>query len=749
MIVLLHLISSACLIAGNTMNPAILITGLVLLQVLTTQASCPPGCTSCSNGSVRCPGAGLTAPPSSLPKDTQTIDLTQNSITDIDRLPKLAEVQSFRMSMNQLKVIKGNTFENMPSLVSLDLSMNMITKVYKHGFRGLDNVMSISLSGNQISDIGIIFRNTPLLTNLRMGNNEIDKLTAENFKTNSMIKMLDLSNNKITKIHGNTFKNLDMLRYLILSNNPITTITDLTFSSTMLSLADFTNCELTSVPKTMPPSLVDYRLGNNMIDRINVEDFENITSLKMLTLNDNKISHVDYRSFKTLLNLKELWLSRNDLVYIPRGLPKGLQKLFMDNNAVVELEQMLFQPKSELIELILERNKISKIHTEALKDVQKLQKLDLQGNDISVIESGTFTRVPSLDSLTLSDNPIKQIENGAFSNLQSLTEISLSYVDSSSSNPENLLLENIFATMPNLTFIDMMSSPRLTKALLKLLQDKLGKSLEHLKKLNIQYNEIVTLPEELKAMLPNVKQVLLDGNLLACDRKILWLNEWMRSSEVSFHQYDAITCNSPESIKGRKVRELHPGAFGEPEDPVKQQQQQPTDPATEVTRTEQAAYPRSDSQAVAAPDARPQPQPETQPQPQRTVTGTGGTVVRIKAPQGSVSTNTGSSTVGGSNPTRKLTKKELRKLEKQRRRREKEERKRRKQRARRNKNSNDDEAKRKKRRINKAKNCKKDAEGNEKCERRKKKCTVLEDGTVRCKKRKTKKSKLATSNQEI
>lgn len=721
------------------MKTAVFVTAVCILGLSTSQETCPKGCSSCNNGRVQCPGAQFKELPTTLPADTLSLDFTQNQIDSLENMPQLSEVQSLRMSMNQLTVVKGDAFKSMPSLVSMDLSMNKISKVYKHGFRGLDNVMSISLSGNKLSEIGLIFKNTPQLTSVRLGNNEIEEITEDNFQDNPMIKMLDLSSNKISKIHKNAFKNMDMLRYLILTNNPIKTATDLVFTSTMLSLVDFSNCALTSVPRKMPSSLVDYRLGNNMIETIHVEDFENITSLKMLTLNDNKISHVDHRSFGTLASLKELWLSRNDLVYIPRGLPKGLQKLFMDNNVVVELEQMLFHQDSDLVELILEGNKIHTIHPEAMKDISKLQKLDLQGNDIERIQAGTFTNVPNLESLILTDNPIGKFDTDAFSDLTALTELHLSYVEPNEM-PDEIVTENFFDEMPNLQTVDMMSSPSLTNEVLEILHDTEVQPLENLKKWNLQYNELVTLPEELKTILPNIKQLLLDGNLLACDTRLRWLNEWMTGSSVSFHQYDKPTCDTPKSLKGQEIDTLSPGDFKEPE-PEQPQSADETAPVQQQTNSE----PNQDTATNQDTD---------QPQQQITHYNMRGTVVKIKPPSGSSPSQTRGSTGGAAAPVKpsstssssstgsqtKLTKKELRRLERERRRKLKEERKRlRKLRNKRNKNG-DEDSKRKKRRIKKTKDCGKDANGEKKCGQ-KKKCKVLEDGSVRCRKRKTKKEK--------
>lgn len=705
-------------------------------------AACPYGCSSCSDGRLQCPGAGLTELPTPIPEDTFTIDLTQNNIESLNRLPNLPDVQSFRMSLNKLQVIKGGDFEQMVSLVSLDLSMNSISKVYKHGFRGLANLKSISLNGNQIKEIGQIFSNTPALNSLRLGNNDIEKIEEENFETNTMIKMLDLSNNKITSIHGNTFKNMDMLRYLIVSNNPITTVSDLIFSSTMLSLADFSNCQLESVPGTMPPSLNDFRLGINKITKIHVDDFSNITSLSLLTLNDNKISFIEHRSFEKLEDLKELWLSRNDMVYIPRGLPKGLTKLFIDNNQVVELEPMLFKEGSKLKVLTLESNKVRKVHQDSLIYTNELEKLNLQGNEISLIDVGTFTNLPHLQMLTLTQNPIQVFEIGAFAGLDSLTDISLSYIEHRGPRHDRILQENFLTTMPNLTSIDLMSSIELSKAFLQIFSESGTETIDSVQKVNLQYNELTTLPEAVQTVFPNIKQLLLDGNLLQCDRKLLWLRAWMQTTTtVSFHQYDQVTCNMPEAVKGKLISELSQSDFVDVPDQSTEQsdQQQYYEPEETASNSRQESS-KTDQKPGDVYDTQGR---DSNPPYARQHTSSGGTRVIIKPPSQKASTKPQNK---NDDQEKKLTKAErraLRRAERQRKRKEKEER----QRKRKSK-KRDADAKRKKRRIHSKKGmrCKVDKDGNMKCVRRKR-CKVDDAGNVKCRKRDTKKERKSKANK--
>lgn len=700
----------------ETMNLRII---LILILLASCQAACPSSCKSCNNGHVQCPGAGLDALPTHMPDGTYSIDVTHNNIVSLTGLQSLSDVQSFRMSLNHLRVIKGGDFEPFPSLVSLDLSMNSISKIYKHGFRGLSNLKSVSLNGNNIKEIGLIFRNTPALNSLRLGNNKIETVEEDNFQKNSMIKMLDLNHNKIQTIHGNAFKNLDMLRYLILSNNPISILSDLTFTSTMLSLADFSSCQLESVPRTMPPSLTDFRLGSNKIRSINVDDFQNITRLNLITLNDNDISFVEHRTFWYLENLKEMWLSRNDLVYIPRGLPKALTKLFIDNNQVVELEPMLFAEDAKLTVLSLEGNRVQKVHQDSLKYVKNLEKLNLQGNKISLIDVGTFTNLSNLHMLTLTNNPIQVFEPGSFAALEGLTELSMSYIHHRNTRQQKILQENFLNAMPNLVSIDLMSSIDLTSAFLTIFESAEGNPLDKVEKVNLQYTELTTLPEAVKNIFPNIKQLLLDGNLFHCDHKLQWLRAWMQTTTtVSFHQYEQVTCNSPHAVKGKLISELSPDDF------VVEPEQQATPPSSRPhSSSDQSAndpFHLQGTNNVSAPARQSNP-----------VSGVQVIInPRRKMPDDD-----------GSQPLSKAERKTARKAKRERKRKEKEERKKQRQ----SRKRKDDDAKRKKRRIRnmRGKRCKVDKAGNMKCVRRKR-CKVDDEGNVKCRKRNGKKHRKTT-----
>lgn len=727
---------------------------LILLVCLTfpywapTIATCPAYCQSCDQGRVNCVGAGFTQVPSPMPDDALTVDLSQNEIESLRDMSNMQTVESFRISMNKIEVLTDDTFATMPLLMSLDLSMNKINKVRRNAFEGLTMLQSLSMNGNKLTSIKNIFAKTPKLQSLRLGNNEIESIEEDDFKENEMMRQLDLSNNKISSIHPDAFMNLKVLRYLILSNNPLGTLPEMTFGSTLLSLADFTNCALTNIPRGMPYSLKDFRLGNNMIMEIKVEDFENVTDVSLIVLNNNKIQHIEHRSFGKLENLKELWLTDNSMVYIPRGLPKSLQKLHMERNQIVELEMMLFPSGSKLKELSLESNKINKVHQDALKEVKNLEEIILQGNQISMIDVGTFKELPNLKMIKLTDNPIQLIEKGAFESLENLTELYMSYISHERTGTTKILSENFLRGTPNLRTLDLMSSVYLTEELLQLLSTD-GFVMEKLQTLNLQYNELKTIQEGIEDGLPNIQNVFLDGNIFVCDSNLQWLKEWMQSSDVVFFQYEDPVCYKPASLKGVAIKDVADDAFEDlPEEqaapsidqltaPSVETQPEPEQPAKtddekEGGRRNGRKERKEKPQEVETAERNTPPASQEQEKPPvRQPSNMAGTMLIIKPPK-------------GSDPKieeRKRKKAEARAAAKARRKAAREAKKRKKEeaeklkRARRHKKNGNRNKRNKRKSTRSRRHCQTDIDGKQRC-RRRRKCTVnTENGNVECPKR--------------
>lgn len=526
-----------------------------------TVESCPPQCRSCAGGTADCMGVGLRDIPRNFPSETVTIDLTDNQLTDIQQsdFPAQSNVQNLRLSKNGLSAIAPRAFTNMERLMSLDLSLNPITRVHDKSFEGLSQLRSLTLTNTKLRKLGKPFNEIPNVSSLYLGYNQLEEIEEDDFEMITRVRSIDLSANRIQSIHPRAFENLPYLRYLILKNNPIMEAKGLQFTSSMLQLVDFSQCNLISVPGPMPSSVADFRLGNNQITEIKVTDFENITNLQLLTLIENKISKVEYMAFSTNINLQELWLNSNNLKMIPRGLPIRLEKLYMDQNEVHDIESGLFGKNANLETLSLNMNAVRQILSNSFSGLNNLTNILLKSNSIQEIRSGTFTDMLSLKKLDLSNNPLQKVLPNAFNDLPSLQNLDMSYQEQTDVS----LAEDFLNGIKTVQYLQFMNSPGMAKSFLKSVENDRGFSFPSLKVVNLEYNELKTLPSNLKDALVSLEMMTLDGNPLECDRKLIWLWNWMKESEIKFYSFEAPKCSGPKEVNERDLESLKANEFGE------------------------------------------------------------------------------------------------------------------------------------------------------------------------------------------
>lgn len=602
-----------------------------------TVESCPPQCRSCAGGTADCMGVGLRDIPRNFPSETVTIDLTDNQLTDIQQsdFPVQSNVQNLRLSRNGLSAIAPRTFSNMERLMSLDLSLNPITRVHDKSFEGLSKLRSLTLTNTKLRKLGKPFNEIPNVSSLYLGYNQLEQIEEDDFEMITRVRSIDLSANRIQSIHPRAFENLPYLRYLILKNNPIMEAKGLQFTSSMLQLLDFSQCNLVSVPGPMPSSVADFRLGNNEITEIKVTDFENITNLQLLTLIENKISKVEYMAFSTNINLQELWLNSNNLKMIPRGLPIRLEKLYMDQNEVHDIESGLFGKDANLETLSLNMNAVRQILSDSFSGLKNLTNILLKSNSIQEIRSGTFTDMLSLKKLDLSNNPLKKILPNAFNDLPSLQDLDMSYQEQTNVSIAEDFLNGI-KTVQSLQF---MNSPGLAKSFLDLVEKNRGFSFPSLKVVNLEYNELETLPSNLKDALVSLEMMTLDGNPLECDRRLLWLRNWMKKSEIKFYSFEAPKCSGPKEVNERDLESLKASEFGEAPKSSKENNRRPAPEAEASSGNEMTTQRRQDKKPNTQLETSTETRGNTQRQQYNTMmqnkdATTGGTTTKIERVQG-------------------------------------------------------------------------------------------------------------------
>ncbi|KAL5278885.1 kek1 family protein [Megaselia abdita] len=103
----------------------------------------------------------------------------------------------------------------------------------------------------------------------------------------------------------------------------------------------------------------------------------------------------------------------------------NLQKLFLRNCKIGEIEFQTFKGLTNLVELDLSYNLLVSIPSEALSFLPSLRDLTIAANHIHKIDAHTFEKIPSLHELDLSHCDIQTIAPQAFEGLNALTSLKL------------------------------------------------------------------------------------------------------------------------------------------------------------------------------------------------------------------------------------------------------------------------------------------------------------------------------------
>ena len=257
-------------------------------------------------------------------------------------------------------------------------------------------------------------------------------------------------------------------------------------------------------------------LSRNFIENINVNAFRGLEDkLFQLLLNHNSLSSIPYHSLTYLQQLRYLYLQQNQITDIPPQtfanvklgnlkylhldmnkiniIQKGsltnlpLQVLTISNNKITELEKDSI-PKS-LWFIDLKHNLLQHIPYLALKELKNLKTLDLESNNITHLTAHKEVQFDTEMTLLLSNNKIHFLPNGAFDSFTKFTKLDLSY------NQISKIDENAFKSITKLEEINL-SYNNIAHIPIRTFDNQE----DSLKKLNLEENELHSLPTGLKSL---------------------------------------------------------------------------------------------------------------------------------------------------------------------------------------------------------------------------------------------------------
>ncbi|KAL4631566.1 matrix-remodeling-associated protein 5-like [Arapaima gigas] len=195
--------------------------------------TCPRSCSCPSPREVHCTFRHLTSVPTSLPGDTERVNLGYNSIQEVG-VSDFAKLQHLEMVMlhgNDIVTISPGAFNNLRSLQILKLSYNKLKQLHPSMFQGLSGLLRLYLDHNTISFIEpFTFSGLTSLRLLQVEGNQLKELHPHTFITltvlgtfwSSSLRHLYLADNQLEQLQQDTLQHLDRLEVLSLHGNPWT-----------------------------------------------------------------------------------------------------------------------------------------------------------------------------------------------------------------------------------------------------------------------------------------------------------------------------------------------------------------------------------------------------------------------------------------------------------------------------------------------------------------------------------------------
>uniref|UniRef100_UPI00398E61B4 phospholipase A2 inhibitor beta-like n=1 Tax=Pristiophorus japonicus TaxID=55135 RepID=UPI00398E61B4 len=232
-------------------------TDSVISPTSETWSLCPRGC-DCREGLkyVNCSAASLHQIPTSLPTDTEHLDLSKNNLTILS-----AKAFQFLWRMNILLISSSN-----------------VKEVEDGAFTTLDNLWRLDLQRNDIRQLGNSFSiGLSLLNELILSDNNLEELNSQMFQYLDNVQKLYLNNNQICDIPSGAFRSMTKLRQLHLQNNRLDILNDGVFF--------------------MLQSLEVLNLQGNRIKDVDTGVFTSLTSLTLLNLSKNGLERIKFKTF--------------------------------------------------------------------------------------------------------------------------------------------------------------------------------------------------------------------------------------------------------------------------------------------------------------------------------------------------------------------------------------------------------------------------------------------------------------------
>lgn len=210
------------------------------------------------------------------------------------------------------------------------------------------------------------------------------------------------------------------------------------------------------------------------------------------------------------------------LITIPESADTETQVLDLSgNNLQILAREAFFRVGLVNLQRIFLRNcRLGQIDDSAFRGVTNLIELDLSNNLLTAIPSATFRDTPFLRELLIGNNPIQKIEAGAFRSFRGLVKLDMSNCE------------------------------------IKMISPGAFENIEGLESLKINGNHLSELRPQTVEVLSKLHGVDLHSNPWHCDCRLRVIKEWLVKNNIPYPQ-DPKCAGGPERLIEKSFSEIH------------------------------------------------------------------------------------------------------------------------------------------------------------------------------------------------
>lgn len=242
--------------------------------------------------------------------------LRENSIVNITGVfEPLKHLEFLDLQLNQIEILKKDSFKGLLHLSVLNLQDNRISEVEDDAFVDLENLQVLQLDRNKIKTLdGDALNGLLAIETLSLSYNLIEAINYDYFSNFTYLQQLNLENNRLKQISEELLEKSTNLKQLDISSNPFETVSSKALTSNSLEELYIRNCSLPIIKNLFAnlPNLHNLDLSNNALTDISLDNFSKLKYLTSLNLSRNSISHIDCGNV-SIPSLKKLDVSINQL----------------------------------------------------------------------------------------------------------------------------------------------------------------------------------------------------------------------------------------------------------------------------------------------------------------------------------------------------------------------------------------------------------------------------------------------------